>query len=43
MLGDYFDYIAGTSTGAVVAAGLARGLRVGQLLDLYVDKRRGDV
>jgi hypothetical protein len=40
VLGDYFDYIAGTSTGAVIAAGLARGLRVGQLLDLYV--RRGE-
>jgi hypothetical protein len=40
VLGDYFDYIGGTSTGAVVAAGLARGLRVEQLLDLYV--RRGE-
>jgi uncharacterized protein len=35
VLGDYFDYIGGTSTGAVIAAGLAKGLRVGQLLDLY--------
>ena len=36
VLGDYFDYIGGTSTGAVIAGGLATGLRVGQLLDLYV-------
>jgi patatin-like phospholipase/acyl hydrolase len=36
VLGDYFDYIGGTSTGAVIAAGLAKGLRVEQLLDLYV-------
>ncbi len=36
VLGDYFDYIGGTSTGAVIAAGLAKGLPVGQVLDLYV-------
>lgn len=39
VLGDYFDYIGGTSTGAVIAAGLAKGLRVGQILDLYVARR----
>jgi hypothetical protein len=38
VLGDYFDYIAGTSTGAIIAAGLAKGLRVAHLLDLYVTK-----
>jgi hypothetical protein len=38
VLGDYFDYIGGTSTGAVIAAGLAKGLRVAQLLDLYVTR-----
>src|SRR5262245_7547103 len=31
----YFDYIAGTSTGAIIAAGLARGLSVRELLDFY--------
>jgi uncharacterized protein len=36
VLGDYFDYIGGTSTGAVIAAGLAKGLPVRRLLDLYV-------
>lgn len=34
-LGDYFDYIAGTSTGAILAAGLARGMRVSELRDIY--------
>jgi patatin-like phospholipase/acyl hydrolase len=38
VLGDYFDYIAGTSTGAVIAAGLAKGLRVQRLLDLYTTR-----
>ncbi len=38
VLGDYFDYIGGTSTGAVIAAGLSKGLRVAQLLDLYVTR-----
>lgn len=38
VLADYFDYIAGTSTGAVIAAGLAKGMRVSQLLDLYVER-----
>jgi uncharacterized protein len=38
VLADYFDYIGGTSTGAVIAAGLSKGLRVDQLLDLYVDR-----
>jgi patatin-like phospholipase/acyl hydrolase len=38
VLGDYFDYIGDTSAGAVIAAGLAKGLRVQQLLDLYLTK-----
>jgi len=32
---DFFDYIGGTSTGAVIAAGLARGMSVGELLAFY--------
>lgn len=35
VLADYFDYMAGTSTGAIIAAGLARGLRVDTLRELY--------
>jgi patatin-like phospholipase/acyl hydrolase len=38
VLGDYFDYIAGTSTGAIIAAGLASGLSVKHLLDLYLTR-----
>jgi uncharacterized protein len=34
-LSDFFDYIGGTSTGAVIAAGLARGMSVSELLDFY--------
>lgn len=34
-LGDYFDYIAGTSTGAIIAAGLARGKTVQELITFY--------
>lgn len=33
---DYFDYIGGTSTGAIIAAGLARGMAVGELRDFYL-------
>ncbi|NUU18492.1 patatin [Cellulomonas humilata] len=35
VLADYFDYVAGTSTGAIIAAGLACGMRVDELRDLY--------
>ena len=34
-LAHYFDYIGGTSTGAIIAAGLARGMSVTQLLTFY--------
>ena len=40
VLGDYFDYVGGTSTGAIIAAGLARGLSVGDLQDLYLEHGR---
>ncbi len=42
-LGDYFDYIAGTSTGAIVAAGLARGKSVAEMRQFYRDYGAGDV
>jgi predicted acylesterase/phospholipase RssA len=35
---DYFDYIGGTSTGAIIAAGLALGMSVEDLLDFYLRK-----
>ena len=34
-LSDFFDYIGGTSTGAIIAAGLTLGMSVGQLLNFY--------
>jgi hypothetical protein len=34
-LGEYFDYIAGTSTGAIIATGLAKGMTVDELLTFY--------
>ena len=37
-LPEYFDYIAGTSTGAIIAAGLSLGLPVQALLEFYQDK-----
>lgn len=38
-IGSYFDLIAGTSTGGIIAIGLAMGLRASDLLDFY--ERRG--
>ena len=32
---DYFDYIAGTSTGAIIASGLAIGKTVDELIEFY--------
>ncbi len=34
---DYFDYIAGTSTGAIIAAALAWGMTVDELRSFYVN------
>ncbi len=34
----YFDLIAGTSTGGVIAIGLAAGLKATDLRDLYIDR-----
>ena len=40
VLGDWFDYIAGTSTGAIIATGLALGMPVERLQRLYADHAR---
>ncbi len=37
-VGDYFDLIAGTSTGGIIALGLGAGLTARSLLDLYVNE-----
>src|ERR1700730_11581797 len=34
-LADYFDYIAGTSTGGIIAAGLSVGMSVEEILEFY--------
>ncbi len=35
-LSDYYDLIGGTSTGAIIASGLALGLSVNELIELYM-------
>lgn len=40
VLADYFDYIGGTSTGAIIAACLALGMRVDRIRRIYVDYGR---
>jgi len=36
-LSQWFDYVAGTSTGAIIAAGIARGMSVRELIQFYRD------
>ncbi|UYW27487.1 patatin-like phospholipase family protein [Methylorubrum extorquens] len=36
-LSDYFDYISGTSTGGIIAAGLSIGMSVDEIMDFYVE------
>src|SRR5262249_39138839 len=36
VLSDYYDLIGGTSTGAIIASGLALGLSVDSLIDMYL-------
>jgi patatin-like phospholipase/acyl hydrolase len=38
-IGEYFDLISGTSTGGIIAIGLAMGLRASEISDLY--QKRG--
>ena len=37
-IGNYFDMIAGTSTGGIIALGLAKGLSAADLKKLYIEK-----
>ncbi|HYK13487.1 MAG TPA: patatin-like phospholipase family protein, partial [Burkholderiales bacterium] len=37
VLADYFDYVAGTSTGAVIATCLCLGMRVSKIRQFYLD------
>lgn len=36
VLADYFDFIAGTSTGAIIGAGLAMGMDIAAVRDFYI-------
>jgi hypothetical protein len=38
VLADYFDFIGGTSTGAIIAASLAWGLPVAEIKNLYIEQ-----
>ena len=40
VLADYFDYIAGTSTGAIIATCLSLGMRVSQVRSFYEENGR---
>lgn len=37
VLSDYYDMMGGTSTGAIMATGLAMGMQVKQIIQLYLD------
>jgi len=37
LLGDYFDFICGTSTGGIIAACLSAGMSMSQIRDFYVN------
>lgn len=40
VLGDWFDYVGGTSTGAIIAGGVAIGLPVSRIQQLYRENMR---
>jgi len=37
-LNQYFDLVAGTSTGALLACGISKGISIDSIIDLYIDK-----
>lgn len=36
VLANYFDFVAGTSTGAIIAACISLGMRVSEIRDFYI-------
>lgn len=40
VLGDWFDYVGGTSTGAIIAGGIAKGLPINRIQQLYRENMR---
>lgn len=38
VLGDWFDYVGGTSTGAIIATCIASGMRVEEIRDFYIEQ-----
>jgi hypothetical protein len=40
VLADYFDFVAGTSTGAIIAACISLGMKVDMIRDFYVNSGR---
>ena len=37
VLSDYFDYVAGTSTGAIIATCISWGMSVAEIIKFYLD------
>ena len=37
VLADYFDYVGGTSTGAIIAACISLGMRIDEIRKFYID------
>jgi patatin-like phospholipase/acyl hydrolase len=40
VLADYFDFVAGTSTGAIIAAGISLGMKVNTIRGFYINNGR---
>ena len=40
VLSDYFDFVSGTSTGAIIAAGISLGMKVDDIRNFYLDSGR---
>lgn len=40
VLADYFDFVSGTSTGAIIAACISLGMKVGRIREFYINSGR---